>query len=53
MKETAGASKVSDEVMTNVVFVVRREVCMLTKIERREKWQKLRCVCLQDYRDEC
>jgi len=37
VKETAGASKVSDEVMTNVVFVVRREVCMLTKIERREK----------------
>ena len=43
MRETAGASNVSEEVMIkNVVFVVRREVNVLTKIERRKKRQKLR-----------
>jgi len=45
VKETARASKVSEELMTNiedVVFVVHREVDMLTEIERRQKRQTLK-----------
>ena len=45
MQETAGASDVSEEVMTRsrmCFFVVSREVNVLTKIERRKKRQKLR-----------
>jgi len=43
VKETARASEVSEEELDQeYAFVVPREVDMLTKIERREKRQKLR-----------